>query len=135
MALIEWKDSYSVGIEHLDNQHKGLVQQINTLHDAMKIGKAKTTLDEILRGLIQYTSSHFKSEEILFAQYDYPDSKTHTAEHEDFVKEVLSFKEDYDKGRVMVTFEVMDFLKNWLIKHILGSDMNYKSFLLEKGVH
>lgn len=60
----------------------------------MKIGKAKTTLDEILRQLIQYTSTHFKSEEILFAKYDFPESEKHTAEHEDFVKEVLSFKEN-----------------------------------------
>ncbi len=134
MALIEWKDSYSVGIEHIDNQHKVLVQQINSLHEAMKLGQAKDTLDEILKKLIKYTSTHFKSEEVLFARYNYPDSEQHISEHKKFVEEVLSFKEDYDKGRVMVSFEVMDFLKNWLITHILGSDIKYKSFLNSKGV-
>ena len=44
MALMDWKDSYSVGVEHLDEQHMGLVNQINILHDAMKVGKAKATL-------------------------------------------------------------------------------------------
>jgi hemerythrin-like metal-binding protein len=134
MALIEWNDTYSVGIDHLDKQHKELVDQVNILHDAMKLGKAKSTLDEILKKLIKYTSIHFKSEEILFAQYGFPESKEHIDEHEKFVENVLDFKEDYDKGRVMVSFEVMDFLKNWLITHILGSDMKYKSYLNSKGV-
>ncbi|MCX6270747.1 MAG: bacteriohemerythrin [Bacteroidetes bacterium] len=134
MALIEWEDSYNLGIEHLDNQHKGLVKQINILHAAMKIGKGKESLDEILKALINYTATHFKSEEELFFQYNFPDSKKHIAEHEKFVKEVLKFKEDFDKGRLMVSIDVLHFLKGWLINHILGSDMGYKSFLLSKGV-
>jgi hemerythrin len=134
MALIEWKDSYSIGIEHLDNQHRELVRQINILHDAMTVGKGKEALNEILIALIDYTATHFKSEEELFDQYNFPDSEKHIAEHSNFVKEVLSFKENFDKGRLMLSIEVMTFLKNWLTNHILGSDMGYKPFLLSKGV-
>ncbi len=135
MPLITWKNTYSVGIEHLDKQHKGLVDQINTLHEAMKLGKAKDSLNDILNTLIDYTSTHFESEEKLFAKYNFPESKQHIDEHAKFVKEVLSFKDDYDKGRITVTFEVMDFLKNWLINHILVSDMNYKDFLNSNGIY
>lgn len=134
MALMDWKDSYSVGVEHLDEQHMGLVNQINILHDAMKVGKAKATLTPILDKLIEYTATHFKSEEKLFEQYNFPDIEKHKVEHSSFVEEVLAFKRDFDKGRIMVTFEVMDFLKNWLIKHILGSDMDYKDFFKSNGV-
>ncbi len=134
MALIEWKDNYSVGIEILDEQHQGLVKLINDLHEAMKIGKAKETLNDILNKLIEYTATHFKTEEAFFERYDFPQSKVHIEEHQKFVENVLSFKEDFDKGRIMVTFEVMDFLKSWLINHILGSDKEYKDFLLSKGV-
>jgi len=134
MELIEWKDSYNLGIEHLDNQHKGLVKQINILYDAMKIGKARESLDEILNVLIDYAATHFKSEEILFHQFNFPDSEKHIGEHTKFVEEVLSFKEDYDNGLSMVTIEVIGFLKDWLTNHILISDMGYKSFLLSKGV-
>jgi len=133
MALIDWKSSYSVGIKHLDLQHMGLVDQINVLHEALKQGRARDSLNEILVKLIDYTATHFKSEEKLFAQHNMPDADKHIAEHNKFVEEVLSFKEDFDKGRLMVTFEVMDFLKSWLINHILGSDMEYKLFLLSKG--
>lgn len=134
MAQIEWKDTYNLGIEHLDNQHKGLVNQINILYDAMRIGKAKESLGEILNALINYTATHFKSEEDLFHQYHYPDSENHIAEHLKFVEEVLRFKEGFDKGRSMLSIQVMGFLSEWLNNHILVSDMGYKSFLLSKGV-
>jgi hemerythrin len=134
MALIEWKETYNLGIEHLDNQHRGLVKQINILHDAMKAGKGKETLDEILNALVDYTATHFKSEEKLFHQFHYPESKKHIAEHSNFVEEVLKFRAAFDKGRLMLSIEVMTFLKNWLTTHMLGSDMDYKSFMLSKGV-
>ena len=134
MALIEWKDSYNLGIMHLDNQHKGLVRQINILHEAMKLGKGTEALNEILNALIDYTATHFKSEEKLFHQFNFPDTEKHTAEHLQFVEEVSKFKEGFDNGHLMVSIEVMGFLKGWLITHILGSDMGYKSFLLSKGV-
>jgi hemerythrin len=134
MELIEWTDKYELGIEHLDNQHKQLVKQINVLYAAMKIGKGKESLDEILKVLIDYTATHFKSEETLFHQFGYPDSDKHIAEHLKFVEEATGFKKDFDNGRLMVSVQLMGFLKDWLINHILGSDMGYKSFLLAKGV-
>ena len=134
MALMDWNESYSVGVEHLNKQHMTLINQINLLHEAMKVGKGKETITEILDNLINYTATHFKSEEKLFSQYNFPDTEKHVVEHTTFVEEVLTFKEDFDKGRIMVTFEVMDFLKNWLIKHILGSDMEYKTFFKLQGV-
>ena len=134
MAFIEWKDSFNLGIEHLDDQHRQLVKQINILHDAMKVGKGKESLNQILNALINYTATHFTSEEILFRQYNYPGSEKHMAEHAKFVKEVLSFKANFDKGNMMLSIDVMTFLENWLINHILGSDMEYKPFLLSHGV-
>jgi hemerythrin len=134
MALIEWKKNYNLGIEHLDKQHQGLVNQINILHEAMKLGKGTEALNEILIALIDYTATHFKSEEVLFHQYNFPDTEKHVAEHQKFVEEVLKFKKAFDEGRLMVSIEVMGFLSDWLITHILGSDMGYKSFLLSKGV-
>ncbi len=134
MALIHWESSYELGIEHLDKQHQGLVKGLNALHDAMKAGKANEAIAEILNALIDYTATHFKAEERLFHRFNYPDSEKHIAEHAQFINEVLSFKDDYEKGRALVSIKVLYFLKNWLVKHILGSDMEYKNFFLSKGV-
>lgn len=134
MALVEWNDSYSVGIVYLDNQHKGLVAQINALHDAMSLGKARKVLSPILDTLIDYTATHFSSEEELFAKYNYPEKEDHIAEHQRFVDDVLIFKEHYESGRALVSFEILAFLKNWIVGHMLGSDQKYKAFLESEEV-
>ena len=87
----------------------------------------------MLGGLIEYTATHFAHEEELFAQYSYPDSVKHTQEHQDLVKKVLDFKDKYEKGRSSINMELMMFLKNWLIHHILGSDKSYSAHLVERG--
>lgn len=133
--MIEWKEPYSVNIKKLDEQHKTLIQMINTLHDAMRDGKGNATLGQILDKLIKYAADHFQCEESLFTIHKYPDHIHHKHEHEEFVKNVLVFKEDFDSGRIALTLKVMNFLKEWLIKHILGSDKEYTNYLNARGVY
>ena len=35
MALLQWKDHYSVGIDAVDHEHKELIDLINRLHDEL----------------------------------------------------------------------------------------------------
>ncbi len=133
--LITWNNQYSVGIEHLDDEHKQLVELLNSLHYAMSQGQANSVLGKILDELIHYTATHFKSEEVLFAQHEYPDSEKHIAEHQELVSEVLTFKKEFDKGTTMLSIKIIGFLKNWLIKHILASDKEYSEFLNSKGIY
>jgi len=106
---------------------------LNGLHDGMVSGTSRERLAPLLGGLIEYTATHFAHEEELFAQYGYPDSAKHTQEHQDLVKKVLDFKGKFDKGSSSLTMELMMFLKNWLLEHILGSDKAYSAHLVERG--
>jgi hemerythrin len=134
MALINWHSNYIVNIKKIDKQHQQLVNIINELHDGMKTGKGKEILSNILDELIKYTAFHFKYEEMLFDKYVYPETKIHKRQHSDLVEKVLAYKENYNNGKKVLTMEVMDFLKEWLTRHIVGSDKNYSSFLNSKGV-
>lgn len=134
MAFIDWKYSFSVNVEKIDQQHKMLIEMINNLHEAMKQGKGKVILGDIINGLICYTDTHFKTEEVYFEQYLYPQATIHKAEHDEFVKAVSSFKSDFDKGKVILSNDILQFLKNWLQNHIIGSDKHYTKFLNDKGI-
>lgn len=133
--LIQWNPQYSVGIKHLDEEHKQLVDTLNELHAAMRSGKANSVMGPILDSLISYAATHFESEEKLFKEYDYPHFDSHKKEHEDFKEKVLEFKNEFDEGRIMLSIQVINFLKNWLIKHILASDKEYSAYLNAKGVN
>ena len=134
MALIEWKNDYSVGVVEFDNQHKKLIELINKLHDAMKSGTSRQSLSGILAELVDYTKFHFSNEEKYFGQYVYPDIGAHKVEHEKLTRQVIEFQRDFNDGKTSISIDVMSFLKNWLVDHIGGVDKKYTQFFNSKGV-
>ncbi len=135
MALLAWKDAYSVKIKEIDDQHKKLIDMINQLNDAMAQGKAKDVLGPILDKLVSYAASHFALEEGLMQKHGYEGYADHKDKHEKMTGKVLDLQRQYKSGQAAMTIEVMNFLKNWLDKHIVGTDMKYSAFLNSKGVH
>ncbi|WP_048093592.1 bacteriohemerythrin [Geoglobus acetivorans] len=135
MALISWNESFSVNIKEIDEQHKKLVSMINRLHDAMLEGKGKEIMGELLNDMVEYTITHFSTEEKLMEQYNYPGYIKHKAEHEQFVSKVGEFKKKYEDGQLTLTMEVLSFLKSWLTNHILNSDKKYGPFFNNKGIY
>ncbi len=129
MALFTWSDEYSVNVSGFDTQHKKLVDLINELHSAMKEGKSKEVLGKIIGELISYTKFHFSAEETLMVQAKYPGLAKHKEEHEAFTKKVLEFEEKFQRGSVVLSQEIILFLKDWLINHIQGTDKKYSPFL------
>lgn len=135
MPLMEWSEKLSVGVTQFDNEHKKLVGMVNELFDAVQGGHGKDVLGKILDGLISYTKSHFAGEERYMTQHGYPGLIAHRAEHEALTKQVLDVDKKFKAGATAVlSMEVLNFLKNWLIKHILGTDKSYGPFLNSKGV-
>jgi hemerythrin len=134
MALIEWTDDFSVRVAEIDLQHKKLVEMINNLHQAMLDGKGNKLISEILDGLAQYAVYHFQTEEKYFDQFNFEGGEKHKQTHADFVKKVSLFVDEFNKGSVMLTIDVLDFLSDWLQHHILGEDMEYSDFFVENGL-
>ena len=128
MALITWGDRLKVGHPKIDEQHESLVEQVNKLHAAMKQGKGRDEIGGILDFLKDYTVMHFRMEEELMANVRYAGAAKHKGVHDDLVKAVAKLVEDYKKGG-NITMQVMDFLEDWLTKHILSEDMQLATCL------
>jgi len=133
-VLIPWTDAYSVGIAAFDCQHKVLVDLINELHHAMIARRAKESLGGVLASLVKYTKSHFAAEEGLMQAHQYPDLVNHKAEHQRFTQTIMEFQGRFQRNEVSVTIDLMDFLKDWLTKHIMGVDKKYTPYLSARGV-
>lgn len=133
--LVEWDDSFSVNVAEIDLQHKNLVAMINELSDAMAHGKGSHVLGKIIDDLIDYTKTHFETEEKYFEQFGYADTDRHKEEHLDFARKVGEFNEKFTAGEVALSIEVMVFLSNWLQNHIKGSDKAYGPFFNENGLY
>lgn len=122
MALIDWKNEYSINNKIIDEQHKKLVDLINQLHVAMGAGKGKDILGNILDELVSYTVFHFSSEEKFMKDHNYSGYSLHKIEHDKLTRQVVEFQNNYKAGKSVVSQELLKFLKDWLVNHIIGSD-------------
>lgn len=134
MSLIDWNSGYSVNVKEIDDQHKKLIDLINKLYDEMKKGHGKEALSGVLKELVDYTKYHFQAEEKLLSKHNFPHLAAHKKEHEELTKKVEEINEKIASGKMVISSNVLTFLKDWLNNHILVEDKGYSKYLNEKGV-
>lgn len=130
-----WKDEYSVGIEEMDNDHKRLLNLINQLQTAVHYYTGKEFEEKALDELVDYTKTHFSKEEKLMADNGYADLEAHKLQHKEFIDQVNHFIKQYKENSDVTISDTLKFLKEWLIKHINGTDKEYGKVLNDKGIH
>lgn len=128
-----WKDEYSVGIKSIDDDHRKLLSLINNLQTAIHYHTGDVFEKQALNELVDYTKYHFTREEDLLRQADYPDFDAHKAEHTRMINKVEDFLDAYNQRGHDALQDIADFLKNWLIEHINGTDKAYSHHLISKG--
>lgn len=135
MLFMPWSEDFVLGIRAIDEQHHWLVDATNKLYEQVESQSPDPKIvGEVLEGLVDYTMNHFILEEELFARFGYPESKEHQGEHNEFTTKALNLLLRYEAGE-MVTEDALEFLKAWLIHHILRVDKAYVPFLKSKGVN
>lgn len=132
MAMV-WSNSFSVGVEEIDQQHKELFNRTNKLLDASQAGRGKEVIQETMSFLEDYVQSHFSFEEGLMQKYRYPEFSTHKNLHENFTQNFLQLKKEAEEniGLLLVT-KVNKTVVDWWINHILHVDKKLGAFLQEK---
>lgn len=133
MDYIKWDDSFLVGVEAFDNDHKYLVKLINNLHSGLMAGFGVSEMTFILDDLVRYTNVHFKREEDLMKKHAYPDYEEHRDAHADLVRKVVDFQAQLKSGKKVFSVELMSFLKDWLLNHILKTDKRYSGFFKQRA--
>lgn len=123
--MFEWNEDYSVGILSIDNQHKEILSIMGRLLDAMKKGQAGEITAEIIHELERYAVIHFQKEEFFFQRFKYTGSPDHIIEHQNFKNKISSLKTDLNSGKITLSFELLNFLKEWIDHHILVVDKAY----------
>lgn len=132
--LIEWDDSLKVHISIVDNQHKVLVDILNQLYDMALKNESAEKLGPIFESLIEYTEKHFSMEENLFEKYGYPEEAGHKDEHKKLRAQLYEYRQIFQEHGPTIMFELLNFLRNWLVTHILGTDREYAEFFHNKGI-
>lgn len=128
MAFITWTDDLSVNAE-IDVQHRKLFAILNELHASVTAGTERGALAHVFNELIDYTVEHFQTEERYFVDLSYPDAAAHKKEHDELTEQVLKLQAQFAEGDLVISFELLDFLYDWLMKHTSDTDLKFRRFL------
>ena len=131
MERLFWDKKYETGIDVIDFQHRILLERTNDLIELVNKNETQDNMFPILIFLEDYTHYHFDTEEQFFDSFDYINKEKHLQEHREFIKKIIEFKEQYAKGTVKIDKDLLDYLLNWLISHILGTDMSFAKDLIK----
>lgn len=123
MAIV-WTPDLSVGVKHIDDQHKVWFEKANDLFEAGKERRAKEYINTMLNFLDEYTKQHFKDEEAYMEQIKYPELEAQKRAHAKFVDDLAKLKSEYDSsgGNIMVIINANKMVINWLTNHIISMD-------------
>ncbi|MFC1548810.1 bacteriohemerythrin [Candidatus Omnitrophota bacterium] len=140
MEIIAWSERYDVGVEVLNEQHKRLIKMVNSLIENKEdSGNRAALISDIINQMAEYAAKHFKSEEELMNKYNYPGYAMQQKQHAtfrikigDISNKFASYGDDIPEEDVN---KIISYLLEWLMDHILTSDMQYKTFFNEKGVY
>jgi len=130
---LQWSEDFSVGIPEIDEQHKTLFELIDRIHTAVLDRKGTAACAEVLDELVDYTRIHFGLEQSLMNIGKYPEYEAHCTLHRELVSEVEALQQKIRSGKAAISFELLHFLRTWLIKHILGEDKKYAAFFASSG--
>ncbi len=134
MAYIEWNESLSVRIESIDKQHKKLINMINIFYINIRDKSNNDLISDLITKMKEYTIIHFKTEEDYFRKYNYPALDKHNQEHDKFIKKVADLEKRFNENKVILSYEITSYLKEWIKDHIQLSDKKYSDFLIKNGV-
>ena len=133
MPRLIWDDSMAIGLYVIDEQHKELVEIINSIHDALENGGNTTLVSRLIRRFYDYTTSHFVTEESLMDHMTYPFYFQQVREHLDCSMKALDFHRRFAQGGFDLR-EFLDYIVDWFVKHTTGIDQTLLPHLLERGL-
>ncbi|MDH4199481.1 MAG: bacteriohemerythrin [Spirochaetia bacterium] len=134
MSLFEWKENFSVKISRFDEAHKKLIELMNEIYAIIKMRKDNATIVSVVEELSEYSKTHFNDEVEQMIKFQYPYLKEHKEEHNQFIKELDNMKEMIQRQSNLLNVQLLNFIKDWLINHIMKSDMKYGQFFLDRGL-
>ncbi|SFD41442.1 bacteriohemerythrin [Clostridium uliginosum] len=135
--MIKWDDSFMIGIETIDDQHKYLFELCRKLEIFLEIPtgvyKVKDAL-ELVCCFRTYITFHFYYEEMYFHLLDYPDLASHKLEHEEFKKHIVDvninnfYNENYNELKTLLNLSY-----DLIFNHIKSKDFKLKNLVKEEN--
>jgi len=133
MAII-WRSGMSVSNDIIDYDHQFLINLINTIELILQTPEEKDLLLEAFSQFHNYAKGHFQREESIQRNIQYPNSLHHRGLHSTLLSELNELKQKIIETKTTDEIEkkapeIVEFLKRWLVNHVLNEDLLLKPYL------
>ncbi|CAA7623001.1 conserved hypothetical protein [Magnetospirillum sp. LM-5] len=137
---IAWRDAMSVGDAAIDADHRHLIELINSFEAAVTAEIDHKRVARVLLALMDYTAEHFAREEALQKEVRYPYADCHRRAHRDLLTRLTGIVQAYGAqapgpARDHILRGLSDFLKEWLVSHVIESDLGMKPHVITLRRH
>jgi hemerythrin-like metal-binding protein len=124
---VSWDETLSVGIDVIDEHHRYLFDLTNDLVDVVAKKLGSREVGRVLKSLGQYAQVHFRAEERMMEHYGFEGLDRQKSQHQQFHDKLQEFCEELHDNPLIAQFEVMTFLREWLVGHIRHEDAQLRA--------
>lgn len=126
---IPWDESLRVGIDVIDEHHRYLFDLTNDLYDVVAEGRGSREVARVLKALDQYAQVHFQAEEKMMDHHGYSALDRQRHQHHHFNERLREFYAELHDNPLTTPFDVLTFLRGWLVRHIRHEDAQLASLV------
>ena len=123
--LLVWTQEREVGLPIIDEQHRGIVSLINSLHFLSTQRPNSFIVEATVDMIDRYVKLHGYTEEMFFQQYHYPGIEAHQSEHIGLLNKLNELRND---SSVSVQ-ECAKCFMEYFINHVEEGDRKYALFI------
>jgi hemerythrin-like metal-binding protein len=116
-----WNDSFSIGVDEIDTQHRDFIRLINRLQIMHDMKASRYLILRLLMELAKFWEYHFTSEENLMIIARYPGLEHHRRCHLQVLQTLNDRYKSFETGEAEID-SIIDILKDWLDDHIRSVD-------------
>jgi hemerythrin len=128
---LQWREQLSVGNDLIDNDHKHLIMLVNQAEETLKSKNLKS-LKTVLDSLAEYAKFHFSREELVATGAGYPRVAQMHESHEALITKLSQVAQQLEQELSDEAAQhFVEFLRDWLISHVIKEDLQMKPFLLK----
>ena len=126
---LTYTDVLSVGYEPLNEQHRRWIDLFNLIYRAYVNYADEQEIKSVIKDLVNYTIWHFHFENAMMEKYNFKTYDNHKQQHDDILQQVSELYEKLDRGEEILIVNILEFLKKWLVNHILKTDVVLGKYL------
>jgi hemerythrin len=142
-----WQDSWAIGIERMDADHREMLRLLNLFFAAShgrdnsdpeaddpptvptRVGSEPVSLIQRLDDVLEHLRVHFAREENFLQSIGYPSFDEHRSEHALEMAELIELRRELlDRPNQPLDEESAAGIKRWFFNHVIAEDRRYAAY-------